>query len=296
MTSSEQINELAAALSKAQGAMKNAPKDTENPFFRSRYADLASVWDACRKPLTDQGLSIIQVPEVTFGGEPEFESYRTKTGDERWRAKVITTVNVRTRLLHTSGQWIDDDIKAVLPSGDPQSIGSAITYLRRYALSAMVGVAPEDDDAEAATARPNGTGYSESNQTPAGHVRPSTHSSLPAAPAGPSTDPNGGIYVRHIEHIPTRKANVTRHEITLSTGEVVATIKDGLSKLAEQACRDERPVEVETKRTQYGVDLVSLKYADDAGEADEAPPLTDADIPFFWLLPLLLTILGLVGA
>lgn len=151
MTTSDDINELAPALAKAQGAMVNAAKDTKNPFFGSKYADLASVWDACRKPLSDNGLSIVQLPDVQFQGAPEFESYKTKSGDERWRAKVITTVTVITRLLHSSGQWIEDEIQAVLPSGDPQSIGSAITYLRRYALSALVGVAPEDDDAEATT-------------------------------------------------------------------------------------------------------------------------------------------------
>lgn len=152
---SDSLSELAPALAKAQGAMVNAAKDTKNPFFNSKYADLASVWDACRAPLSDNGLSIVQLPEVQFQGAPEFESYKTRNGDERWRAKVLTTVIVRTRLLHSSGQWIDDVINAVLPSGDPQSIGSAITYLRRYALSALVGVAPEDDDAEA-TAQPKG--------------------------------------------------------------------------------------------------------------------------------------------
>lgn len=165
---SDSLVNLAAALAKAQGAMENASKDTRNPFFNSKYADLASVWTACRKPLSDNGLSVVQLPDVKFEGAPEFESYKTRNGEERWRAKVLTTVSVRTRLLHESGEWLDDVIVAVLPSGDPQSIGSAITYLRRYALSALVGVAPEDDDGEA-TARPtNGTARSVA-EAPAGY-------------------------------------------------------------------------------------------------------------------------------
>ena len=85
MNTSEQINELAGALAKAQGTIKSAVKDAENPHFRSKYADLASVWDACRKALTDNGLSVIQAPRGVV----------TEMG---W------TVEVETRLMHSSGQ------------------------------------------------------------------------------------------------------------------------------------------------------------------------------------------------
>ncbi len=134
LTHSEQINEVASALAKAQGAMAPAMKDANNPFFHSKYADLASVWDACRKPLTSNGLSIVQSPSAEG-----------------------TTVKLDTILLHTSGQWMCGTASAVAKDDGPQAIGSAITYLRRYALQSFAGVAPEDDDAEAGEGRTTGT-------------------------------------------------------------------------------------------------------------------------------------------
>ena len=150
---SPSTHELAAALAKAQGLMTGAGKSTENPFFRSKYADLASVWDACRGPLSQCQLAIVQCPQVTYLGSPEFYETVTKQGDKRLSVKVLCRVSVRTRLLHASGQWIEDTLSTVLPVAEPQAIGSAITYLRRYALQALVGVAPEDDDGETAQGR-----------------------------------------------------------------------------------------------------------------------------------------------
>lgn len=130
MEMSEQINELAAALAKAQAAMKPAAKDSENPHFRSKYADLASIWEACRKPLTDNGLSIVQAPADAGDG----------------------VVSLRTLLLHASGQWMATTVSARLTKNDAQGVGSALTYLRRYSLAGMVGVvADEDDDGNAAS-------------------------------------------------------------------------------------------------------------------------------------------------
>ena len=125
MTSAE-IGELAKALAAAQGEMTAASKDASNPHFKSRYATLASVWDAIRGPLSRNGLSVSQVLETPDAGPG---------------------VIVRTILLHTSGQWICS--RYVMPIPDkltPQAVGSAITYARRYALSAIVGIAPDDDD------------------------------------------------------------------------------------------------------------------------------------------------------
>lgn len=135
MQTSESVNELAAALAKAQGQIKGAVKDAENPHFRSKYADLASVWDACRASLSANGLSIIQAPRGVV----------TEVG---W------TVEVETRLLHASGQWMGDTITVPVGKPDAQGLGSALTYARRYALASFVGVAPEDDDGNAAVQRP----------------------------------------------------------------------------------------------------------------------------------------------
>jgi hypothetical protein len=127
---SEQINELAAALSKAQASITGALKDSTNPFYKNRYADLASCWDACRKQLTDNGLSVIQTTDI-----------------------VADTVVVRTTLAHSSGQWISGILPVKSKDDSPQAQGSGITYARRYALAAMVGLAQIDDDAEAAQGR-----------------------------------------------------------------------------------------------------------------------------------------------
>ena len=128
---SEQINELAAALAIAQGEITGALKDSKNPFFDSKYADLASVWDACRASLSKAGLAVIQVASTSEGG-----------------SAVITTT-----LAHKSGQWIRGTLALKPVKTDPQGMGSAYTYARRYALAAMVGVAQIDDDANAASGK-----------------------------------------------------------------------------------------------------------------------------------------------
>lgn len=127
---SEKIAELAAALSKAQSSITGALKDSSNPFFKSKYADLASCWDACRQQLTDNGLSVIQTTDV-----------------------VNDIVVVRTTLAHASGEWISGILPVRAKDDGPQAQGSGITYARRYALAAIVGLAQIDDDAEAAQGR-----------------------------------------------------------------------------------------------------------------------------------------------
>lgn len=127
---SDQINELAAAMAKAQGKITGALKDSANPFFKSKYADLASVWDACRGALSENGLAVVQFTESDDAG-----------------------VFVTTTLAHSSGQWMRCRLHLTPKDGTPQGMGSAITYGRRYALAAMVGVAQIDDDGNAASGR-----------------------------------------------------------------------------------------------------------------------------------------------
>ena len=130
MKTSDSIKEIATALSKAQAVIVGAVKDKTNPHFKSDYADLASVWDACRKPLTDNGLSVVQTASREEGG-----------------------IGVTTILMHASGEWITDTLVMRPTKDDPQGAGSCITYARRYALAAMVGVAQVDDDANAASVK-----------------------------------------------------------------------------------------------------------------------------------------------
>lgn len=131
METSEKIEELAAALSKAQGEMSSASKDKANPFFKSKYADLASCWDSCRGPLSKNNIAIIQTTSPGEGKEI-----------------VITTL-----MVHASGEWIKSELPMEPVKSDPQGIGSAITYGRRYALMGMVGIAPAEDDGEGAMGR-----------------------------------------------------------------------------------------------------------------------------------------------
>ena len=161
MDKSETITELAKALAKAQGQIKPAIKDSENPHFRSKYADLSSVWDACRKPLTDNGLSVVQMP--TDAPTPD-------------------SVALTTLLLHTSGEYISSTVSAPLTKKDAQAIGSALTYLRRYALSAIIGVVADDDDDGNAASRPHTNGAA-SYTAPA----PRAQAAPPKKPTPPQT-------------------------------------------------------------------------------------------------------------
>lgn len=158
------LNELAAALAKAQAKIQTAAKDAVNPHFESRYADLASVWSACREALTEQGLAIVQMP----CGE----------GDR---------VGLTTTLLHASGQWMASTIYATPERKGPQAVGSVLTYLRRYALAAAVGVAPDDDDAEAASVRPSAPGAANDN----GRRVATTSRLAPRRSADPPPAPDG---------------------------------------------------------------------------------------------------------
>jgi hypothetical protein len=129
MKTSESIKELASALAKAQGAFDHAKKDVKNEFFKSKYADLASVIDAAKKPLSDNGLSVCQICETTESGD----------------------IRLETILMHSSGEFISGSYPIRPVKGDPQAYGSAITYARRYAFSAITGIAADDDDGNQAS-------------------------------------------------------------------------------------------------------------------------------------------------
>ena len=125
---------IATALAFAQMEMGRAMKDSANPHFKSKYADLASVQDACMGALNRHGIAVIQ------------PTHSTETG-ERY---------VVTRFLHTSGETLDCMIPLIIGKNDMQGLGSAITYARRYGLMSLAGIAPEDDDGNAAVASTKG--------------------------------------------------------------------------------------------------------------------------------------------
>lgn len=131
MQQTESIDKLAEALAAAQGEITGALKDSANPFFKSKYADLASCWDACRSALSKNGLAVTQFPMTTQDA----------------RTVLVTT------LMHSSGQWMRSELLINPKDDTPQAMGSALTYGRRYALTAVVGVAQVDDDGNSASGR-----------------------------------------------------------------------------------------------------------------------------------------------
>lgn len=128
MNKSEAITELAAALCKAQGAMGGAVKGKDNPFFKSKYADLSSIIQAIKEPFSKNGLSYTQFPIESEG-----------------------RIGIETILMHSSGEWLSQSFTVQLTKQDAQGAGSAITYCRRYGLQAVAGIPSEDDDGNGAS-------------------------------------------------------------------------------------------------------------------------------------------------
>lgn len=124
---SESIAKLALALSKAQGKIVAAKRQSANPFFKSKYADLAAIWEACRGALSENEIAVFQPASA------------------RGRVAIITTI-----IVHSSGEFLEEALMMVAERDSPQAVGSTITYGRRYGLASMVGVATEDDDGQAA--------------------------------------------------------------------------------------------------------------------------------------------------
>ena len=129
MKKSESIAQLAKSLSVAQGEMKGAVKDATNPFFKANYSDLASIIDAIKIPFSKNGLSYVQLTDTAPDG----------------------FIAVETVLMHSSGEWISCSLSQKPVKNDPQSMGSLVSYLRRYTLQAISGVPSVDDDGNAAT-------------------------------------------------------------------------------------------------------------------------------------------------
>jgi len=131
MQQSESIANLAKSLSAVQGKLTYAKKDSKNPFFKSNYADLESVWDACRDLLSSNGLAVSQFPGLY--------------------SELDKSMSLTTILTHNSGEWISQEMSVPVSKPDAQGAGSCLTYMRRYALAAVVGVVQADDDGNAAS-------------------------------------------------------------------------------------------------------------------------------------------------
>lgn len=131
MTRSDTISEIAKAIAKFQSVVPNVKKGSANPFFKSKYADLSAILDVIREPLHESGLSFIQFP-VGDGG--------------------LTTI-----VMHTSGEFFEETFFMKPVDSKPQTYGSMITYMRRYALGAVLGIATEEDDDGNEASKPGAT-------------------------------------------------------------------------------------------------------------------------------------------
>ncbi len=207
---SENTADLSAALAKAQAGMQAAKFDKTNPHFKNKYASLAAVIDAIRKPLADNGLSYTQATEIREGG-----------------FVLVTT------LRHASGQWIGSEYP--LPMGaKPQEIGSALTYARRYSLSAIACIAAdEDDDAEGA--RTSG----QTASTPAAKVSPIKPVAV-EAPVDPETGEVSPHMIKANDALTWGGLMIAAVNIAKSEDEVQQWIDDnaaGLDKLKTKATK-----------------------------------------------------------
>lgn len=146
---SESITKIAIALAEFQGKVEAVKKTAENPFFHSKYADLGNIIETIKKPLSEAKLSYVQMP----------------TGKD-----ILVTI-----LMHESGEFFKTKVQMTPKDNTPQSMGSAITYYRRYCLSAILGIATEDDDDGNSASQPG------AQNTPGKTVTPSK-----PAPTGPS--------------------------------------------------------------------------------------------------------------
>lgn len=164
---SAEIGELASALASAQAELSPAAKNAQNPHLKNRYADIAAVYEAIRETLPKHGLSVSQI----------IMPHESKA-------------RVRTLLMHKSGQWLASECLMPLDrNGGPQGMGSAITYARRYSLSAIVGVVSEDDDdAEAAQPRRQQQAQPQQRREPAQPRRPE-----PVRQTAPKTKGDGHV-------------------------------------------------------------------------------------------------------
>jgi hypothetical protein len=218
------LGQLAKALAAAQGEILAAPKTSLNPHFRSKYSDLAEVWNACRDALSKHKIAVMQVPQ--------FE------GETAW---------LETVLAHESGETITGRFPLRPTKFDMQGLGSAISYARRYSLSAMVGVISElDDDAEQASGRTN-------TQTPTQAkpvAAPSPRPVVAQAPTNVSTasPPSEGFNPTDAKHLKSLIGELTKRDIKgqwqINVIKAMAGKKMTDLETTIKACNPEAPDEV----------------------------------------------------
>jgi len=166
MNQSESIKNLAAALVKVQSQMSTVPLDGYNPHFKSRFTTMTTMWETARPLLAENGLAVIQLP--------------SNWPDQPW-------LLIQTTLLHTSGEWVSDSFVMPLAKNDPQGVGAAITYGRRFSFAALLGIVSDvEDDGE-----PGPRGGSEGQNRNRGSQSPPNASRQPNPRPTPQTSASG---------------------------------------------------------------------------------------------------------
>lgn len=229
---------LAAALVKAQARLRPAKRESENPFFHSKYADLASVWESCREALTENGLSVVQ---TTFFRDGQ--------------------MFLRTLLLHVSGQSVSGEYLLKPTKDDPQGLGGAITYARRYALAAITGVVADDMDGEDAVLRPEPAAKKQEHKAPA---------------AAKDADGSATVIERILEvetfngKAKSSGKSYTKFTIVSESGEKFTTLNKDLAEIATAATESHDEMVISYSQNKYGKSLVDIKTAEIALDAQEA--------------------------
>lgn len=136
MKTSESIGKIVPALLKAQRKIGAVTKGADNPFFKSKYADLPSVMEVCKGPLNEEGIVIIQSPKIEINPE---------------NGNVLNIVE--TVLMHESGEFISGEMALLLDKIDMQKLGSAVSYAKRYVLQSMTFIPSVDDDGNKASGK-----------------------------------------------------------------------------------------------------------------------------------------------
>lgn len=227
---SESIKELATALAKAQSALRPAAKDATNPHFKSKYADLSAVWEACREPLSTNGLSVVQLPADSEPGR-----------------LALTTL-----LMHSSGEFLSTTYSLKLQQDTAHGAGSALTYLRRYALAALVGVVADEDDDGNSASQPARSAPQRPQQARPANSMPVTRGKLPSEPppepAPIRKPPTRAGMLKRIEEL-TAEAEELDLEIELkkplsemTEAELVQHGRNLNAAIAEAEARDIQPV------------------------------------------------------
>ena len=218
MEHSESIKNLAKALAKFQGEVKDPAKNEKNPFFKSKYVPLDALIEAVRPTLSANGLSIIQMP----------------SGDGK-------TISLKTIILHESGEWIESDLfSLVIAKADAQGAGSGVTYARRYQLGAVLNIGwTDDDDGNSISGHEVKTAPAP-KPTPKPIPQNTPKSTAQKQPSIPPKEPNERDVLLHKIADEAKKKGIAPKDLSLAAKFVYSTPTNQVEKVGELGIEDLR--------------------------------------------------------